>query len=90
MARWQTAAAKQNFSKLVTAAASGGPQLVLRHNDPVAVVMSPDDYRTLVRQANAGLARLLMSCPLEDGDVGKISMKFGAADFNLGELGDAA
>ncbi len=48
MGQWQTAEAKQRFSELVEAAACSGPQVVLRHKDPVAVVLSPDDYRRLV------------------------------------------
>jgi prevent-host-death family protein len=51
MGQWQTAEAKQRFSELVEAAASAGPQVVLRHKEPVAVVLSPDDYRRLVRRS---------------------------------------
>ena len=45
MAQWQTADAKQRFSELVDAASEAGPQVVMRHKDPVAVVLSPDEYR---------------------------------------------
>ena len=90
MAEWQTAAAKQNFSKLVAAAAAGGPQLVVRHKAPVAVVMSPDDYRVMVRQANANLARIILAAPFEEGDIGEMSMKFEPVDFERDDVGDAA
>ncbi len=45
MAQWQTAEAKQRFSELVEAASGQGPQVVMRHKEAVAVVLSPEDYR---------------------------------------------
>ena len=90
MAEWQTAAAKQNFSKLVAAAASGGPQLVARHKEPVAVVMSPDDYRALVRQARSGLAQVILSAPFEEGEIDGVAMALGDADLESRAAGNAA
>lgn len=74
MAQWQTAEAKQRFSELVEAAKGHGPQLVMRHKDPVAVVIAPDDYRRLVRQADANFGRLLAACPFGADDVGPVGM----------------
>ncbi len=68
MAQWQTADAERHFGALVEAAAVRGPQVVMRDNDAVAVVMSPDEYRKLVRQADADFARLLAQCPFERED----------------------
>ncbi|MFL5287590.1 MAG: type II toxin-antitoxin system Phd/YefM family antitoxin [Rhodopila sp.] len=41
--QWQTADAKQRFSELVEAAGTG-PQVIMRHKEPVAVMLSPEDY----------------------------------------------
>ncbi len=68
VAQWQTADAKRHFGELVEAAAVRGPQVVMRDKDAVAVVMSPDEYRKLVRQADADFARLLARCPFERVD----------------------
>ena len=65
MAQRQTAEAKQRFSELVEAAAGSGPQVVLRHKEPVAVVLSPDDYRRLVRH----FGHLLSCSPFTGEDV---------------------
>jgi prevent-host-death family protein len=74
MGQWQTAEAKQRFSELVEAAACSGPQVVLRHKDPVAVVLSPDDYRRLVRQADANFGHLLSCSPFTGEDVEPAAM----------------
>jgi len=74
MAQWQTAEAKQRFSELVEAAKGHGPQLVMRHKDPVAVVLAPDDYRRLVRQADANFGRLLAASPFGPDDVEPVGM----------------
>jgi prevent-host-death family protein len=74
MAQWQTADAKQRFSELVEAAHGHGPQVVMRHKDPVAVVLAPDDYRRLVRQADTNFGRLLAECPFGPDDVEPVGM----------------
>jgi prevent-host-death family protein len=74
MAQWQTAEAKQQFTQLVAAAEQNGPQVVMRHKDPVAVLLSADDYRKLVRQANANFGRLLAESPFEPEDVESFPM----------------
>jgi prevent-host-death family protein len=69
VAQWQTAEAKQRFSELVEAAAASGPQVVMRHKEAVAVVLSPDEYRRLVHQADANFAHLLVASPFGADDV---------------------
>jgi antitoxin Phd len=46
--RWQLQEAKQRFSELIRQAQSKGPQVVSRHGEDVAVVVSIDEYRRLV------------------------------------------
>jgi prevent-host-death family protein len=79
MAQWQTADAKQHFTDLVEAAGNQGPQVVMRHKDPVAIVLSPDDYRRLVRQADANFAFLLAQSPLDPEDVEPVGMSLSGA-----------
>ena len=74
MAQWQTADAKQRFTDLIEAASGNGPQVVMRHKDPVAVVLSPDEYRRLVRQADANFADLLRQSPFAPEDVEPVGM----------------
>jgi prevent-host-death family protein len=74
VAQWQTAEAKQRFSELVEAAKGQGPQLVMRHKEPVAVVLAPYDYRRLVRQADANFGRLLAASPFGPDDVEPVGM----------------
>jgi prevent-host-death family protein len=74
MAQWQTADAKQRFTELVEAANGDGPQVVMRHKDPVAVVLSPAEYRRLVRQADANFADLLGQSPFSPEDIQPVGM----------------
>ncbi|HYE52686.1 MAG TPA: type II toxin-antitoxin system Phd/YefM family antitoxin [Azospirillaceae bacterium] len=74
MAQWQTADAKQQFTRLVEAAEADGPQLVMRHKEPVAVVLSAEDYRRLKRQADASFAALLKAAPFEPDDIAPMDM----------------
>jgi len=74
MAQWQTADAKQRFSELVEAAELHGPQVVMRHKDAVAVVISPDAYRRLVRQADADFALLVAHSHFGPADVEPVAM----------------
>jgi prevent-host-death family protein len=80
MAQWQTADAKQRFSELVEAAKGHGPQLVMRHKEPVAVVLSPDHYRRLVRQADSNFGRLLAECPFGPDDIEPVGMSLASGD----------
>ena len=73
MPQWQTADAKQRFSELVEATKTG-PQVVMRHKEPVAVVLSPAEYRRLVQQADANFAHLLAHSPFAPEEVEPVGM----------------
>jgi prevent-host-death family protein len=45
--RWQLQEAKQRFSELVRHARAHGPQVVTKHGEEVAVVVSIEEYRRL-------------------------------------------
>jgi prevent-host-death family protein len=45
--RWQLQEAKQRFSELVRHALAEGPQVVTKHGEEVAVVVSIEEYRRL-------------------------------------------
>jgi prevent-host-death family protein len=45
--RWQLQEAKQRFSELVRHARAYGPQVVTKHGEEVAVVVSIEEYRRL-------------------------------------------
>ena len=79
MAQWQVVDVEQRFSELVDAASGDGPQVVMRYNEPVAIVLSPEDYRRLVRQADANFGRLLAVSPFgpEDAEQVGISLSGG-------------
>ena len=79
MSQWQTVDAKQRFSDLVEAAGGQGPQVVLRHQEPVAIVLSADDYRRLVRQADANFANLLARSPFEPDGTEAVGMSLSGA-----------
>jgi prevent-host-death family protein len=66
--------ARRRFSELVEAAKGQGPQLVMRHKQPVAVILAPDDYRRLVRQANANFGHALAATPFGPEDVEPVGM----------------
>ena len=44
---WQLQEAKQRFSELLRRARAQGPQVVTKHGEEVAVVVSIEDYRRL-------------------------------------------
>ncbi|CAM3009996.1 MULTISPECIES: type II toxin-antitoxin system Phd/YefM family antitoxin [Methylobacterium] len=70
MRSWQAADAKQNFGRLVDAA-KDGPQMLLRHAEPVGVVLSMEHYERLKTQADAAFANFLLASPLEEADFDK-------------------
>jgi prevent-host-death family protein len=74
MGQWQAAEAGQRFGEVVEAASAEGPQVVMRHQQPVAVVLSPDEYRRLVTQAEANFGQLLAASPFGPEDVGPVGM----------------
>ncbi|MCL4466485.1 MAG: type II toxin-antitoxin system Phd/YefM family antitoxin [Chloroflexi bacterium] len=60
--RWQVQEAKQKFSELVQRAVEEGPQVVTRHGEGVAVVVSIDEYRRLTGD-KPDFAKFLLSAP---------------------------
>jgi prevent-host-death family protein len=74
MTQWQTADAKQRFSELIEAANGHGPQVVMRHKEPVAIVLSPEEYRRLVRQADTNFGTLLAQSPFSSDDMEPVGM----------------
>lgn len=70
MPSWQAADAKQGFGRLI-AAAQQEPQVVLRHAEPVGVVLSVAHYERLAAQADERFARFLVSSPLDEEDFDK-------------------
>ncbi|MBK7820132.1 MAG: type II toxin-antitoxin system Phd/YefM family antitoxin [Tessaracoccus sp.] len=42
---WQVQTAKQRFSEVLRAVQAGEPQFITKHGEPVAVIVSIDDYR---------------------------------------------
>ncbi len=69
MAQWQIADARRRFSELPEAANGGGPRVVMRHKDPVAIILSPGENRLLVRQADANFAHLPGQSPFTPEDI---------------------
>jgi len=49
MKTWPLQDAKNQFSHLVDLAQTAGPQTVTRHGEPVAVVVSADEYKRMAR-----------------------------------------
>lgn len=66
MAHWQLQEAKQKLSEVVKRAADEGPQVVTRHGEDVAVVLSIHDYRQLA-QARPSFKEFLRTGPSFEG-----------------------
>jgi prevent-host-death family protein len=62
---WQIQDAKQRFSEVLRAAATGGPQIVTRHGKEIAVVIDIDEYRQLRGQSSSFMA-FLRADPIAD------------------------
>ncbi len=67
MRRIQLKDAKSKLSSVVDQAVRGKPSVITRHGKPEAVVLGFADWERLSRVPSFG--RLLMSAPLEPGDV---------------------
>lgn len=75
MRSWQAADAKQNFGRFVEAAQQE-PQVVLKHAEPVGVLLSMKQYEALKAQADAEFANFLAGSPLAESDFDKgVGMK---------------
>ncbi len=62
---WQLQDAKQKFSEFVRKAVQDGPQVVTRHGEAVAVLVSVETYRALTGKGNDFKA-FLLSAPEAD------------------------
>jgi prevent-host-death family protein len=60
---WPLQDAKNQFSQLVDLALTKGPQTVTRHGQPVAVIVSADDYKRMARPKESVLE---FFAPLKD------------------------
>ena len=69
MRKVQLKDAKADYSAVVDQAIRGKPSVITRHGKPEAVVLGFADWERLSRVPSFG--RLLMSAPLETGDLPK-------------------
>jgi hypothetical protein len=51
----------------------------MRHKDPVAVVLSPEDYGRLVKQADSNFGHLLALSPFTAENVEPVGMNLSSA-----------
>lgn len=67
---WQLQKAKAEFSRLIDRSVKDGPQVVTRHGEPAAVVLSVADYERLKRKA-PDFKAFLRSAPLAGVDLSR-------------------
>jgi prevent-host-death family protein len=65
---WQLQTAKAKFSQLVQKAINEGPQTVTRHNRPVVVVVSAEEFELMTKR-QVDFKELLAAAPLEGVDL---------------------
>jgi prevent-host-death family protein len=63
MKQWQLQDAKNRLSEVITKACKGEPQVITRHGQPVAVVVSVEDFDNL-RRPSGSLYDFFRSSPL--------------------------
>ena len=68
--RWQLQEAKQRFSELIRSVEADGPQVVTRHGEDVAVVISIAEYRHL-RPEGENFKAFLQSAPDLDLEINR-------------------
>lgn len=68
--RWQLQEAKQRFSELIRSVEADGPQVVTRHGEDVAVVISIAEYRHL-RHEGENFKTFLQSAPELDLEISR-------------------
>ena len=61
---WQLQEAKNRLSEVVNLANEQGPQVITRHGEEVAVVLSYDDWKKLAAKPSK-LSEFFQSCPLK-------------------------
>ncbi len=62
---WQVQEAKQRFSEVLRAVKSGGPQIITRHGEEVAVIIDMVEYRRLT-EPRRNFVEHLMAFPKLD------------------------
>jgi len=68
--RWQLQEAKQRFSELIRSVEADGPQVVTRHGEDVAVVISIAEYKHL-RHEGENFKAFLQSAPDLDLEISR-------------------
>jgi prevent-host-death family protein len=66
MAKWRVEHAKARFSELIEKARTEGPQTITRHGRECAVLMSIEDYRSLLSR-QPDVRTVLLGGPKVDG-----------------------
>jgi len=62
---WSVAEAKARFSALIEQAQSKGPQVITRHGQAAAVVVSPEEWEKKTKRSG-NLAEFFATSPLRD------------------------
>lgn len=62
---WSVAEAKARFSSLIEQAQSKGPQVITRHGQAAAVVVSPEEWERKTKRSG-NLAEFFATSPLRD------------------------
>ena len=84
MNEWPLQDAKNKFSAVVDAAASGTPQRVTRRGKPVVVVLAVEEYERLCHMEKAKaptFADLLLAIPQDDGEFESLPLSSRPVDF---------
>ncbi|MGH3716562.1 MAG: type II toxin-antitoxin system Phd/YefM family antitoxin [Micromonosporaceae bacterium] len=71
-AHWQVQEAKQRFSEVLRAVEREGPQIITRHGEEVAVVISIEEYRKPSEPPNSFAHHLLSFPKLDTSTVGDV------------------
>jgi prevent-host-death family protein len=73
---WQIQEAKGKFSALINEAQTA-PQTITRHGEPVAVIVSAEEYDRLTNRPKKSLLEFLQSAPLGELDLERDRSDFG-------------
>ncbi|MBX7253590.1 MAG: type II toxin-antitoxin system Phd/YefM family antitoxin [Candidatus Promineofilum sp.] len=68
MRTWQLQEAKNKLSQVVDEAIAAGPQVITRHGQEVAIVISSEDFRSLTAERES-LVDFLQRSPLLGEDI---------------------
>ena len=65
---WQLQEAKNKFSYVVKQATEQGPQFITVHGKPSAVILSVEEYQSIIRPEKK-LSEFLMESPFQYGEI---------------------